>query len=422
MKRILFVGGSPLSGNMGVPTLLLSTCRVIKENFPNSEFTVLSLLPDKDSSVAFRYGVTIIDGSFKKFLIGFFKLIIYKILKKIGINMTSLINDPILNEYFRSDIVIDILGISFTDFFPSISSYLQQSVWLLTGIYMGKPVIKYTQEMGPFENKINRLLARYCLNKLNFIMARSPLTKRYLTEIGIKIPIYVHPDTSFILEPAPKNMIDRILIKEGINDRPLVGIIASKQIDKRLSIKYNLGLDKDNEYITILSKLSDYLVESYKVNVIYIPNEISSKCDSYDDIYVLKKIYSNIKNKKNVHLIQNEYDAQEIKGLIKECDLVITSRYHSTTASLSLAVPCLVIGWGFKYQQVMDLMGQKEYLCNYETLTFDDVKSKLDRLWNNREQIVSELRIKNSSIYNQVFEGGKHVKDILKNNEQDIES
>jgi polysaccharide pyruvyl transferase WcaK-like protein len=388
MTRILFIGASPLSGNLGVPSLLISTCKVLRTSISDSEFKLFSPRPEQDFEHARKYGVEVVEGTLRQFGVAFLRSFLWAGLNRFGLNVPFLLNDKILEEYRNTDVIIDILGISFTDFFPSLTGYITQSMRLLIGILLKKPVVKFTQDMGPFENKVNKYLAKLCLNRLSFILVRGEITKKHLEKLGINRPIYVHPDTAFVLDPAPIEKINEIMMQEKLDKMPLIGIVASRQVDQRIS---DGDIKSQNRYTTIIAQIADHLIEKLNVLVVFIPNEIAQQKGGYDDIYVAKKAYERIENKNEVRLITTEYQAQELKGLVRKCDLLITSRYHSTVAALSTGVPCLVIGWGFKYDQVMGIMGQKELVCNFETVTLAEVQAKIDKLWHDKEKVKADL-------------------------------
>lgn len=409
MTKILFIG-VPLSGNLGGPSLLISTCKVLRTFIPDSKFKLLSSRPEQDSEQARKYGVEIVEGTLRQFGVAFLRCLLWAGLNRFRLNALFLLNDKILEEYRNADVIIDILGISFTDFFPSMMGYIQQSIWLLIGVLLKKPVVKFTQDMGPFENKVNKYLAKLCLNRLSFILVRGEITKEHIEKLGIHRPVYVQPDTAFALDPAPIEKVNKIMLQEKLDKKPLIGIVASRQVDQRISAG---DMKSQNSYTTLIAQIADYLVGKLNAHIVFIPNDIAQQKGGYDDIYVAKKVYEMIKNKNEIRLITTEYQANELKGIIGECDLVITSRYHSTVAALSMCVPCLVIGWGFKYDQVMGIMGQTEFVCNFESMTLAEVQAKVDKLWHEREKVKAELASRMPDIEKSVLSGGELVKDLL---------
>jgi polysaccharide pyruvyl transferase WcaK-like protein len=307
-----------------------------------------------------------------------------------------------------ADAFIDIMGISFTDFSSSWISNILRGIPILIGKLLGKPVVNFTQDMGPFQRKVTRYPAKFFLSKLDLIMARGTTTENYLDGIGITTQIHVRPDSAFILDPAPAERVNVIMLQENLGKRPLVAITPSSQIDKRLSGE---DIEAQNKYTVMLARIADYLIETIDALVVFIPNETRG---GYDDIYVIKKICSDIKNKSSIQTLTSEYAAEELKGLIGTCDVLIGSRYHSVVAATSMCLPCMVIGWGHKYNEVMKILGLTDFESDFQDITYNQLKAKVARLWRNREKIRAELQSKIPAIKESVMSGGKLVKDILK--------
>jgi hypothetical protein len=79
-----------------------------------------------------------------------------------------------------------------------------------------------------------------------------------------------------------------------------------------------------------------------------------------------------------------------------------------------MCVPCLVIGWGHKYDELMGIVGQTEFVCDFQAVSFDEARAKVDRLWRMREEIRGELASRVPSIKERVLSSGKLVRDLLR--------
>jgi len=418
MTEILLTG-SKLSGNFGVPSLLISACKVLKKSIPDAQFKLIGSGETKIvKEYLEEYGIKKVETRYRNIYICFFQSILWRMLYSIGLNVQYILKNKFLDELKNSKIVIDIRGITLTDYFSSknlirdIRSYFGQSIILFIAFLLKKPAIKFTQDMGPFNNRANRFFARICLERLDFILARSRETERLVKEIGIKTPMYVKPDTAFVMDPASPDEVCKILDSFYIDNKTLVGINPSRQVDQRILAGDDYKLQ--NNYTRTLAQLADYLIENFSVHVILIPNEIGLiGKNSYDDIFVAKKVCTDIKNQNMVTLIEKEHVAFDLKGIIGELDLLIASRYHSIVASLSMTVPCLVIGWGFKYNELMGMMGQGEFVFDYKNVNICELLEKTKKIWLNRKEVRKELELKMPIIRESVFSGGELVKNLL---------
>ena len=385
MTKILLVGAQ-LSGNFGGPSLLSSTIKVLSNVFPKPEFVLLSRA-SKDCKLSKMYGIRVVSYPRKTFL----RYLFGGILDLCGINSFH-ISTEILNEYKSADFIVDIWGLGLGE----------GLILLLMGKLLRKPVIKYTADMGPFRTKRDRFFAKFYLDNIDLILVRSEMTQKYLFELGVTTPIRVCPDTAFLLDWVPSKK-SQIICKEKSKKKTIVGISVSHIAERNEQ-------DKD-EYVTMMARIGDYLIEKVNAFVILIPNEIRPK--EYDDVHVAKKIYRKINGKANVMLLTEEYSAGELKGIIKELDLFLGARYHSIVAAISMLIPTLAISWHYKYYEVMKLMGQEEYVCDIKSLNFAELREMVNNLWENKEKIKVEIASRIPLIKESILSGGKIVKRVL---------
>jgi len=278
------------------------------------------------------------------------------------------------------------------------------------GILLGKPIVIYSQSIGPFK-PMTMPLARLCLNRADLIIVRERITKSYLKRIGVnRPPIYLTADTAFLLEPAPHEKVRSILLKEGIrkNNDPLVGISTSDVIDRSFEPN-NRRLN--NKYVVLMAKVINYLIEKLNARVILVPHVFLE--DGFDDRFVAKKIRQLVKNKDRTKIIASEYEPEELRGVIGKCDLFIGARMHANISAISMHVPTIAIAWSHKYYGVMKTLGQEKYVCDVKTTTFDELISKINDAWSNREEtkktLMHKVRIqKELALFN-----GKLVKGLL---------
>lgn len=409
MTKILFTG-APLSGNKGATAMAVSTAKTLSNFLPDTEFTLTTHLNIEECSKWGRvYGINVVAESGIGIRNSFSRCLLWKVLSKFGLNIQQLLNDPIIKEYLDADVIVDIGGITFTDFYNE--EAVIHTARHLMGKILNKPVIKYMQDMGPFNKKINRYCAKFCLPELDLIIVRGELSRKYLQELDINKLIYVLPDSAFPLEPAPKEKIDDIFLKEKITGKPLIGMCVSSVIDRVLCGE---NIELKNRYTTIMAQIADYLIEKLNAFIVFIPHDIRPR-EEYDDAYVANKVYREMKNKSRVKVIDFDYSVEEFKGIIGRCDLFVGSRYHSIIASVSMCVPTLIVGWEHKYYEVMELVDQEKFVTDYQTFTFDELREKVDDLWQNKEKIREEMKARIPDIKKSAVSGGELVKECVVN-------
>ena len=412
MTKILFTNTN-CSVNKGSAAQVISTCETLRTLIPNLQITLISRLPERDSKLCRIHNIKVVSDMWLRlpregvwlsiYYMGLHPLfnMLWAILFKIGLNPMS-IKNPIIQEYVSADAIINLSGDSFSDGKGGFSIDIDSTI--LFGISLKKPIVIYSQSIGPFMWAVTAL-ARYCLSNANLVIIREEITKNYLEELGIKSPIYLTADCAFILDSALYDRVKDILSRESINTtkKPLIGISANAMLD-----------DEENNYVNSMAQLIDYAIEKLKAHVVFVPHVVSMKEGGEDDDRVMdEKIYKLTKNKENVDLITGDYSPEELKGIIGLCDIFIGGRMHANIAALSSGVPTIATAWSHKYYGIMQAVGQDKYVCDFKTMNFEDLKSKIDDLWHNKEKIREELKVKVEDQKKLAWYSGELVRDLL---------
>jgi len=447
--------------NKGSAAVAISAIKVLKSYIPNSEFASLAQYSD---SFAKQHGLRVINNSVSSRSMRIFSLsnsirstldltmcIIWHIIfTKLHVDAKRLINSKILKEFYETDLIVDLSMDLFSDNLGTIS-IIEHSKSLLCGIMLGKPVVVFAQSLGPFRSKLNALIAKFTLNKVDLITVREELANQYLKDIGVnKPPIHLTADPAFLLETASKDRISKIFDKNKIDKsiRPLIGItishvIVAKGLEKSKPTKllkyiYKLLLfflpdllltfidntiKKTNYFSKLNNSLSgvddiinviDYLTNKLNATILLIPHSIApseSLSPIGDDRSTAERLYKMVKCRERVILISDEYTSEELKGIIGECDILISSKMHANIAALSQCIPVVGLAYSHKFYAIMKMLGQEKYVCN--NINYYEIVDKIDDVWRNIETIRSELNIKIPAIKENSMKNGKFVKDLL---------
>jgi len=151
----------------------------------------------------------------------------------------------------------------------------------------------------------------------------------------------------------------------------------------------------------------NYLIAKYGAYVVFIPNELSKTTN--DDRRIAEDICAKVNDGCCDVLYTDNLLAQEIKGVIKQCEVIVASRYHTIVAALSLGIPTLAIGWHHKYAGLLRLFNQEHRVCNIEELRFEDLVDKFKELWDERDQVKKTITGVLPDIEDRIFAGAREV-------------
>ena len=111
---------------------------------------------------------------------------------------------------------------------------------------LNKKVYVYANGIGPIDKKINRILTRKVLNKVDYITLRDKLSYKFVRELGVTNKnIRVTADPVFTLKSEEEYRIDEILKDEGIKimDKTLGFCIRDYQKDETIKEKFAKTID-----------------------------------------------------------------------------------------------------------------------------------------------------------------------------------
>lgn len=399
MTKIFIFNGARSFMSMGVNAMTICSMETLNKFIPDAEFTIISVYPEIDHKIydGYNFNLRIVECGSSKLKMIF----------------------TLLREYIKTDVIIGVYGDGFSDN-SGITTCVNFSFNILASTFLRKPTVIYPSSMGPFKKRLVVPLIRFAFNRVKAIAVREEITKTYLQEIGVnKPPIHLTADIAFILRPAPYERIYDIFLEEGINtEDTLIGMNISQLVNNKSKNLYT----KCN-YTELMAQIADYLVTSLGVNVVFVPHEIfpkeieeatfETKDIGGDDRQAIKETFEKVKNKNKIIAIANEYSAPELKGIIGQCDMFIGARMHSNIAAISLYIPTIGIEYSHKAPGIFKMVGLENYVCDFRRTDFNELKSKVDDVWSNREKIKESMIPKVKKLNESVWLNGKLVKDLL---------
>ena len=239
------------------------------------------------------------------------------------------------------------------------------------------PVMIYAQGIGPINKKINKLLIKWILNKVNLITVRDNHSKKLLNNLGVSEPlIYVNSDPVFLLKKKNINhIIDNYpYIQKLINpdDRPLIGVSIREYKSNGSDLK------------RIFAQAADYLIENYQAKIIFLPFQFD------EDVHISEKILSLMKNQADVLKIKLE--PEELLSLLSRLSLVVGVRLHSIIFSSMANIPFIALNYDPKVKYFVEDLGLSELLLEIdEDISLKNFQKKIEYVRENNDKIKNIL-------------------------------
>jgi len=248
----------------------------------------------------------------------------------------------------------------------------------------------YAHTVGPFFGlfgPITEIITRKVLNRTSAISVREKNSLEVLNKLGVKPDSVTKTGESVFLMPLPsKESIDVINEREGIRSETgdqVVGITIHHRY-------YRHWYSKD-EYVELMARMVDYLVEEFNVKVVFIPMEYN-RDGKGGDRPLAQEIRSSSRHENNVLVITADYSPLETMGIVGNVDMLIATKTHSVVFGLRMGIPTLAIAYHVKAREFMKEFDLEEFTIDLNIFNLSDFSLKAKRLWNTREEVKGKIQ------------------------------
>lgn len=428
--------------NGGDAAILLSIIKIIQDNFGSN---IQLIVYDSQPEIAYKYypniyfmrqlyaeltsipSLTFLDG--KSSILRLFRKAIRRILRtlfKINLlrfslaallrhrELNSLVKfflrpceQKILDQYYDADLIISTGGTYLTENYSSLKARIFD---YKISLILKKPLIFFTQSLGPFKDPKNQTILRKIFQRSSLILLRDKNSLDNLKKIGISNSnMKISTDAAFAL-------IDPELTKKYWHYKP-----DNPTLKVAISVRHWSYFNGKSEqqgmflFRQTLSAATEHLVKHYNAQVTYI-----STCQGIpeywkDDSLTALEIIADLPDSiKDAVTVDRKFHAPEtLVEILKEYDFVISTRMHCAILALLAGKPVLPIAYEFKTRELFDSLGMGRWTQSISALEPDDFRNILDNFINESPSIKSNLlkvvieqqRIASSS--------GSLVKEIL---------
>lgn len=268
-----------------------------------------------------------------------------------------------LMEYSTADLIIANGGTTLVE-----NYYLQPHIFdFNVTLFFSRPLIFFTQSLGPFLRRYNRLPLRRIFDRSALVMLRDRKSLDNLLALGVaNANMYVTADAALALADAD-------VIERAANDASPMGSSINVAISVRewkffRTVSRTAGMDR---YIEAFRALTAHLVKRYKAHVTYI-----SSCQGIpecreDDSAIASSIVEALPDgiKESVMVDKDFHPPEELMSRIREYDLVIATRFHMVILALCVGVPALPVSYEFKTEELFAGLNQRDWVQDIEQIS-----------------------------------------------------
>lgn len=383
MKYVIV--GPTLTGNMGAASMVTATASTLGERDPGAEITLLSYYPDEDRDANPIDGLEVLDARpvrLATLICG--GALLWRLIPPLRRIIRRRV--PEVAAIADADVVLDQGGIAFSDGREKFLIF--NLAILLPAFFLGRPVVKCAQALGPFRNPINRFAARLALPRVRLIVARGAKTLSFLDGRGLT-NTELGTDLAFMMGTPTRDEVDgRAYVAETIEaldgDQITVGIAPSVVVQKKVEAA---GGDFDALMVGLIEAQLDA-----GRRVLLVPHSFRADPTKThnNDGPLVDRIAARI-GQPDLIVLNRALEPEELRYLIGLCDAFVSCRFHAMVSALSMDVPTLVLGWSHKYVEVLELFGQADRSIDAGRLDPATVARSVEDLVEQRDAIRTEI-------------------------------
>lgn len=398
------MGSAVNTGNRGVLALGTSLVNLCMQASPESE--VFYLLNNRDNQpVSIRFGETIrlipvvharlsprcrpCDHFYWILLFS----VLYRLLPFTWIRGAIIRSTPWIKTVHEADLVGDIRGgDGFSDIY-GLKGLIRGLLSVWTVILIKGNIAYFPQTYGPFRSPFARWLARYFLNRSSVIFARDRQSLEVAQRmVGPAKNVLLSPDVAFSLQPVQPRSLELETPRSASSIDKVIGLNIN-------GLMYNSGYSRKNmfglklDYVSFLSELIRSLLIEHTGTLWLIPHTFEPPGNIESDNDASRKLRDSLPEefKNRVRMITREYDEQEIKWIIGQCEFFIGSRMHSCIAALSQGIPCVGVAYSKKFAGVFESVGMESWVIDARSTSQDEAVSRTLSLYCQRDDVRGKL-------------------------------
>ncbi|MCE7556846.1 polysaccharide pyruvyl transferase family protein [Aliivibrio fischeri] len=263
-----------------------------------------------------------------------------------------------------------------------------------------KPVIIWGASVGPFTKDVEyeRFMSKH-LKKVTAIFARETMTVEYLDSIGINENVHLVADPAFVMQPDYKYKDKFKDYEVGLNISPLM--------------KHYWSLDSEEEFHELITSTINKIINKINGKLLLIPHVIQNHSN---DLLLLENVYNKLPLdvKERVTLLNDDYNAEQLKGIISGLRLFIGARTHATIAAFSSNVPTISLAYSLKAEGLnKDIFGHKDFCIKPSDYNIEYLGEVISSVLESRNEISESMIPKIEEIKMRSLSAGKLLKQII---------
>lgn len=314
-----------------------------------------------------------------------------------------------IEHYSSADLIVSTGGTYLVESYSPLTSRIFD--YQLT-LLMKKPLVFFTQSLGPFVTKYHQRVFQNIFNQSLLILLRDEASLRHLQKIQVDTKhAFVSSDVVFSFSDGypSKNFASRAL---GIS--PLQIAISVRNWKHFQTTTASAGME---QFKGSIAALTQHLIEKYKAEITFI-----STCQGITEYWtddskvafeIVESLPPDIQDRVKVN--REFHTPQELIRILRNIDLVIATRMHMAILSLVAGTPVFPIAYEFKTKELFSRLQMGEWVHDIEAVRAESLISSLESFFQSKAHINQILSTHVEIERQRALESGKLVRTALEN-------
>jgi colanic acid/amylovoran biosynthesis protein len=255
---------------------------------------------------------------------------------------------PFWSHIRACDLVLDIgEGDSFTDIY-GMSRFAHFTGTKLLVWLARRPLVLSPQTIGPFDQRLTRMLAKFAMRRCQRVFARDHLSRQYLRDQHIDNADEAI-DVAFALPYSRQPLVGNGKTKVGINVSGLL---------------YSGGYTRDNQfgltidYAALTHQMLAYFTGRGDCEV-YLVSHVITDTEPVEDDYAVCRALS--EQYPGTVLAPKFKTPVEAKSFISALEFFVGARMHACIAAFSSGVPVVPLAYSRKFNGLFESLGYRHF-------------------------------------------------------------
>jgi colanic acid/amylovoran biosynthesis protein len=220
-----------------------------------------------------------------------------------------------------------------------------------TALAMNRPLLLFTQSLGPFHLLANRRKLGRVFRAARLILLRDQRSQTHIRDLGVPADsLRVAPDAALAL--ADENLATRPIAPFPLaKTHPRIAI-SVRRWDHFAGSSAQEGMQR---YCAAFAALAVHLVKKYDAEVTFL-STCQGAPDYHDDSHVAAAIRATLPDdiRDRVRVDGDFHTPGELRELLREFDWVVATRMHLAILTLGVGTPVLPIAYEFKTTELFN--------------------------------------------------------------------